>query len=214
MGLEDLRETVKRKFSIATHVAKHEVDKILYQNTGRSIFYGSYSPPKVLEAMQEFEGISRDYNLPDNIDPWDLERSLSLGAMDIEAFRDLAREIIELNPELESLAKFLDHERYPIDICYGVTSGFNVDDIHFFLTSAKDIEGMKNRFVNVMAYQEGLNLEVIPWIASPKTLDQIAILCGKETGWKPSEQNYVEGLKRWDASSKGSYLQIEEPEVT
>jgi len=214
MKLDSLRETLKNKFAFAIYIAKKESDKFLYQNTGRSIFHGSYSPPKALEEMNGFEGISRDYILPNDIDPWDLERSLSLGAMEIEDFRDLAREIIELNPELESLTEFLDHDRYPIDICYGATSGFNVGDIHFFLTSAKDIGGMKDRFVDVVAYKVGLGLEEIPWIPSPETLDQIAVLCGKETGWKPSEENYVEGLRRWDVSTKDSYLQIEEPEIT
>lgn len=102
------------------------------------------------------------------------------GAPAPEALKDSWDALVALNPQLSAAKVERDKMRSLLDAHYGVTSGFNLDDINFFQTQkkiGKGLPGLQSRNMPV----HGARLERIEavssgqmfWVVSPKTAKKI-----------------------------------------
>lgn len=87
----------------------------------------------------------------------------------------LANRLIDLNPALARLQFDRNNQRHCTDIVMGVTSGFNTDDMQFFLDGNSYQKSMDNPAyaAKAAAALDALGADHLGWVPAPKTLDRI-----------------------------------------
>jgi hypothetical protein len=103
-----------------------------------------------------------------------------------------AREIIDLNPELKKVSFDKEDAIETEDFIAGVLSGYNPEDIDFFLS---DYEWDHEREKRVWLLQVTIGRS-IEWAASDLTLEKIRIYYGLEN-WEPSKKELDEAEKKY-----------------
>lgn len=83
-----------------------------------------------------------------------------------------AQELIALNPILEAIQCDFSDPDNQYHFVFGVTSGFNIDDIQYFLDCQSNARGVEEGFYASRALEEQLDID-IGWIPSPKTIEKI-----------------------------------------
>ena len=145
-------------------------------------------PALQFEKQNSLAGIAGRYVMPENIKPFELESVLIKVAATTEAlplYTDLWRRLEAANPELKSVFLQPDDPRCMDYALMGVVSGFNVDDINFFLKGHR--EGIPSytysqspqRFRRLYNEIER-RTHSIPWVPAPATLEKIKAQLDKQ----------------------------------
>ena len=182
---------LKQDFDAAS-LSRKSLAEIITAVTGKKIrpaFSGAASrrlllkkqPALQFEKQNGLNGIAGQYTMPENVRPFDLERVLVKAAATVAAlplYADLWERLEAANPELKNISI---QPEDPLCMDYalmGVVSGFNVDDINFFLKGHK--EGIpsytysqspprfKRLYKEITQRTGGIN-----WIPAPATLEKI-----------------------------------------
>ncbi len=92
----------------------------------------------------------------------------------LEFLQPLARDFIELNPELKKVRLDVKSVRELYHFCLGVVSGFNPDDLNFFTEKNRTpSENLQPLFNDVAAcYGRHARIE---WVCSPETINSIKL---------------------------------------
>ncbi len=91
---------------------------------------------------------------------------------DYQKMYALYKKLITMNPELERLRK-TRKGTIIFDICYGVISRFNIDDIEFFSFNRKHMSSynqIKRPLTKIISAKAKCDIE---WVMSPKTLSRV-----------------------------------------
>ncbi len=131
-------------------------------------------PSKEFGVATGLEWIYVDYKLPDNPDY--LADKL-IGLRDNKGYKqinDLYKTLISLNPELNQLKKTRKGS-IMFDICYGVISKFNINDIEFFSFNRRDsfLTSYNQSNRSLMKIIMKNTKADIQWVMSPTTFIRV-----------------------------------------
>lgn len=150
-------------------------------------------PSLRFEVQAGLSGICGQYIFPEGIQPFELEEMLVMLPLQAEAlplFQDIWRRIELLNPVLGAVAVQKADSADIYHALLGVTSGFNIDDINFYLDT-------KRRGLKPWAYsQQQPHLKklyddiqaracLMLWVAAPETLEKIKAQMDKKQIFRP-----------------------------
>lgn len=145
-------------------------------------------PAKDFEQVTGMTGLSRDWDMPDNKSPSDVQSYLSdlwnkrhdlahqpyfdLREVDtIEAaLYDAYHQLIDRNPDLKTIPFVSQDINKVMDVVYGATSGYNLDDIAHYVHRAHE-DAVKDRARSDRIFAQ---LWVrAGWVMSPATAQKI-----------------------------------------
>lgn len=143
-------------------------------------------PALTLQHTHGLSNIGQHYRMPHGLDVKMAEAYCMAngwlqhqGKIDRETTHEnisaLANRLIDLNPALARLQFDRNNLRHCTDIVMGVTSGFNTDDMQFFLDGNSYQKSMDNPAyaAKAAAALDALGADHLGWVPAPKTLDRI-----------------------------------------
>lgn len=152
------------------------------------------SPPELVEEDYGLQGISRNYEMPYDLDECTLENLWIIFMHNKRIVEKVFNDVIKINKGLKDIVNELNitinkEGRGVSDIIVGATSKMNLDDIHFFIdkepfmdtiknkkgkrTKVMTINGKPSEYYTNLLYEvesEGIDLQ---WFPSPETLNKI-----------------------------------------
>lgn len=135
-------------------------------------------PAVQYERQAKMRGLSQFYVLPDNIRAADLE-DLIVTARPGPFVTALSRRVEKLNPILKKIPYNRDSHVAHFRVIMGVVSGFNVDDISYFMRSISRNGSpalnsrKKSPTKQMIAFIEAAGRPPMQWAPSRKTLEKI-----------------------------------------
>ena len=203
----NIKDRLKRKFNMLNDYANQikgdalrAIDIQFFKATGRALPIQWRYPAQEFEKQLNIKNISRIYIMPDNKTMLRIAKETKFKEQNLEERNHTLSAIIKLNPELKKINYDKTEELDVEDFLFGVTSGFNPDDINYYIqTNSKKPGTLLNKGQTeklAMHYfaQEQMNIRHI-WHASRPTLQSIA----KQTGhgeFNPSpEELYKKALE-------------------
>lgn len=162
----------------------------MYQHSLCNTFNAAANPHHFQHAAEiasryRLQGVSGDYLLPRGLSAPVLETYAMVAAniiyrkndqtLALHYLNDLITRLEELNPALTTLTYNRSNIKHCHDAVLGVTSGFNTDDIQFYLDGNYYKKSMENPAYAAKhgAVVTHLNDDRLYWVPSPKTLDRI-----------------------------------------
>jgi hypothetical protein len=141
-------------------------------------------PALVFAEENGLSGIGRTYALPPGLDAetieayvlalrWTARAGLMTPQRYAERMQELGAALEEINPALAALAYDRTEAPAVFDVVMGVTSGFNTDDIQFFIDGNYFARAIADRAYADKYRRAEEGHSRIGWVPSPKTLDRI-----------------------------------------
>lgn len=185
MNLTNLKHKAENAFNRAQekvltskYLALRALDYHFFKATGRALDIHWIYPAKELEEKLNLSGISREYKMPNGKTMLRVAKETLYQDKNVTELNAVLKEIIALNPELSTISYDKTHERNIVDFIMGITSGFNPDDISFYLqTQPKDYnhvltKAQLERLAVCDIFSEKLETP-LGWIPSKQTLEKI-----------------------------------------
>ncbi len=158
-----------------------------------------HQPAAIFEKRHGLSGIARHYILPESVSPQDLETYALLMRHRNDISRDsfsrrmaeVACALVARNPDLGAINCDTQKDPYAhYTLIQGVASGFNPDDIAYFLACAAEGHRPYTSMVETEAYKNlcaTFNAASSPgWALAPKTLARIEAQLREKSAAAPS----------------------------
>lgn len=105
----------------------------------------------------------------------------------LEFLQPLARDFIELNPDLKKVKLDMNSISQLYHFCTDVVSGFNPDDLNFFIGKNRTPSENLQPLFNDVAVRYGRHAQ-IEWVCSPETINNIKLQLGYVDKMPPMKQ--------------------------
>ena len=172
--------------------AANMFNRLTYSRSGDVSSFSWEKNAENFEKKYGITGISHNYKFPEDMSAREvmLEQRYTSDGQGVEWKKGMVDEIVNLNPELSSLDFDRDNSESLVDIIYGTTSGYNPDDIAYYLQMCA-LGSFSKRHVCSMIewFAECKMLDAdISWMPAPETMGSIKEQLGFMRDCEPSYQ--------------------------
>lgn len=168
-------------------------------------------PALRMQDWLDLDGIGRVYNVPPGETMESLEKKFFKAFVEHGNERTAAREdvahsyanlLCQLNPDMATVRPSIEDFNATVAFIRGMVSGYNKDDIEFFLHVPESIR--KEIYDKQRQFFEDAGIAFLGWAPSPKTFESIKSQLAAQYGddWHITKKVSYNGLPKGDVSSR------------